>query len=185
MVNLLLIAAICIDDCHDRYLQKVLESSASPQYFVFIKAEIRGVEREIGVTSYHLYRTLKARDKKFSDARYYQSYVKEKVINLQSIRFTRNELKKMDAAVLDVDSTVLQVAQVSSRKLLEQYFHVFDDLNYAVLRHDVPTEKIGTIMKVLFDNNFLMRMVEGRLEVEQLTRYERPNLVKAMRAVQE
>jgi hypothetical protein len=91
----------------------------------------------------------------------------------------------MDAAVVDVDSTVLQAAQVSCRKLLEQYFHVFDDLNYAVLRHDVPTEKIGTIMKVLFDNNFLIRMVEGRLEVEQLTRYETRNSVKAMRSKSE
>ncbi|GAB2669422.1 hypothetical protein GCM10027036_23650 [Flavihumibacter cheonanensis] len=154
--------------CREKYLNRVLDSDSNSRYFVVIKAKINEVEKEIVVLNKSLLDIMNLRDPKYKDKEVYKNYLKQIILTNKSICFTESEYKKMDAGTIVSESILVDSLQLQKGDLLNNYFYVSEKYNYAVLKHDVQQYKIGAIMKLMFESNYLMSMVEGRLTIEDL-----------------
>jgi len=167
MFQLAFIFFLLAPNCKEAYLDKVLNSKGSDGYFVIFKCNVEGKENEIIASSYRLYQGLLSTNR-VSDLASYVRFMKGKLTRNEPISFSVKELDKMDAGSIEDDSEVVALSVKSVDTVLNRYFYVSKRLNYARLNDSVPDEKIGSILKVLFQNNYLLRRVEGAYSVEEL-----------------
>ncbi len=155
-------------DCRSIYLDKIFGSQNLSKYFIVVSVKVDKEEGEMVVLNKNLYNALKKRDRKFTKIDDYNSLIKNKVLQNNTIDLAKTELKKMNTKLIIPDSSVLQWSEEGEEKFIEHYFQVYKDRNYATLKNDVHAQSIPTIVKILFNWNYLTTSVEGNLVIEQL-----------------
>ena len=94
--------------------------------------------------------------------------MKGKLARNEPLSFSVEELLKMDAGTIEDDPEVVALAAKSPDSVLSRYFYVSKSLNYARLHDNVPAEKNAAILKILFQNNYLLRKIEGQYSIDEL-----------------
>jgi|GEM_PF-5615332 len=166
MFQLAFVFVLFATDCKEAYLEKILNSENS-DYYVIFKYDVAGSKAEAFAPNYKIYEVLKA-TKHITDLPDYVRFMKDKIKRNESISLSFQDLRKMEASRVGDDAEVIALAAKSPDSVLNRYFYVSREANYARLRYDYPMNKFGSIMKVLFQKNFLIRRIEGQFNIEEL-----------------
>ena len=154
-------------NCRDDYLNKTLESKNYGRYYIVVRAKTNSTEGHIVVLNYDLYTLMKSKDKKLADINLYRNTIKKKINNNEPIVFSKRDIVKMSTKISEIDSSVQAWATKGKQEFINHFFYVSKEYNYAKLKHDVPGEYVTSIIKVLFDWNYLLSFVEGNLTIEE------------------
>jgi len=152
-------------NCRDLYLNKALESRNINQYYIVVQAELNKTQCEIMVLSYNLHDYLKEKDRRCDSMDQYKKLIKEKIDHKEAILLDKPALRKMQAALVKEDSSVMAVASKGKAYFINYYFNVSSLNTYARLKFDVADEKLTQIVKTLFEWNYLVEIVEGNLQI--------------------
>ncbi|WP_430900120.1 MULTISPECIES: hypothetical protein [unclassified Paraflavitalea] len=155
-------------DCRLIYLDKVFESQNMAKYFIVISVKVDNNEGDVVVSNKNLYNSLRRKDRRFTIFDNYCTIIKDKIVKNESIEFTKAKLTKMNTKLIEPDSSVLEWSDKGEEVFVKHYFEVYQEHNYATLKSDVHAQSIPTIVKVLFNWNYLITSVEGNLVIEQL-----------------
>lgn len=173
MIKLLFLLSIFWgSDCRESYLDKVLNSEMYNGYFLVVKTNINGRHAEVAVVNYRLYKFLKLETPELSNKERYVQYMKEQIYGGKEIDFSEGDLEIMDAAVIEKDKEVLSHATAAENGIFDTYFYVSEKYNYAQINSNLTAAQRGTIMKCLFESNYLMKVEEGSLTVVEKNFFE-------------
>lgn len=166
MIKTIFWAFFLIQNCKDRYLDRVLESEDLAGYFLVVKVNIQKKEEEIIVLNYDLYKLMKTRDSAFNNIRSYRDYVKNKILHNEAIDINSNELIQLQAAIVKENRKVLAIS--SKDIFFDKFFYVSRKYNYARLSPKVKPNERASVIKRLFEWNFFIKSVEGDYQIPEL-----------------
>lgn len=152
-------------DCRELYINTILESRNHNHYFLVTKTLVDNNEREIVVMNYNLYSYLKSVNKKFSDAAYYKEELKKRLKNQEPVVIGKKGLKKMEVFYVMEDTSVSAIAAKGRKYFISHFFYISQQGTYARLKHDVTDEKVSQIIKILFEWNYFVGIVEGQITI--------------------
>ena len=166
MCKVILLLTIFINiDCRDLYLNTILESKDYNRYFLVSKIQIDSREKEMIVMNTNLYNYIKSRDKQYLNFIYYKDEIREKIKKQKPLFINSKGLKKMNAFYVKEDNSVKLIAEKGKDFFISYYFNVSKEKNYARIKQDIKSEKISQIIKILFDWNCLVGIVEGSITI--------------------
>lgn len=152
-------------DCRPLYINTILESRNYSQYFLVTKARVDNKEREIVIMNYNLYCYLKSVDKKFSDTAYYKAELKKRLNIREPVVMGKTDLYKMEGFYVNNDSSIAAIASRGRQYFINHFFYVSPQGTYGKLKDDVADGTAGQIIKILFEWNYFVGIVEGQLTI--------------------
>jgi hypothetical protein len=154
-------------ECREAYLNKVLDVEKYSGYYLVMKANIGGKIADISVENYRLFRCLKSKGI-INDKEGFAIFMKGKIERDEAIVLQQGYLETMVAGVIYEDHEIMAYDSSSMDAMFSKYFHVWTKYNYADFNPNLTGKKIGALMKVLFRNNYLIELVEGKFAVEDI-----------------